>query len=232
MGVVSLNLLSRIQKGIVEVLFPVFCVSCGAEGEWCCRQCQEMLFRQAILACPVCAKNTIAGGTCPACGKQSPLKGLIAASSYADPVSRKLIKALKFDAAMEAAIFLKRMSTHAIGVAAAVANEAIVVPMPLHKKRERFRGYNQAEIIVDAFFPGAKANVLERIGYRKPQTELDEEERRINPQGVFRAKIKLNGETIILVDDVYTTGATMNEAARILKEAGAGEVWGFVVARG
>lgn len=223
----------RIWTGVISVLFPLYCVDCGAEGSWCCHDCLAHLPRTAALSCPVCAAPSPAGRTCGRCSERTSLNGLIAAASYADPGVRKIVKALKFDGAVAVLPIINRLSVHGRGVAAAVVSDAIVVPMPLHGKRERMRGYNQAEMFAKVLFPKYEfCRALSRLKNTRPQTELKDEARLKNINGAFGAARKFNGEAILLVDDVYTTGATMNEAARVLKEAGAGEIWGFVVARG
>ncbi len=226
------NTLLKVKEGLLSVVFPVYCASCGKEGELCCADCQAILPRTAFLACPVCSARNPAGRTCERCKSKTALSGLIAASSYADPAVRNLIKALKFDSSMEAAALLKRACVHARGVAHAVLDNFSVQPTPLHKRRERMRGYNQAEIIADTFFPGLKINALRRVRWGTPQTELQDEERRENLKGAFTALKDIKGKNILLIDDVFTTGATMEAAARALRMAGAEDVWGFVVARG
>lgn len=231
----TLSLMEKIKDGILSVLFPLYCVDCGAEGAWCCEDCLEMIARTAVLKCPLCGKEFPAGRTCAKCANRTGLSGLIAAASYADPGVRRLVKALKFDGALGVLPIINRLAVHGRGVVvAAVPAGAIVVPMPLHGKRERVRGYNQSEMLARNLFTGfyIEAGRLKRIKNTVPQTELKDEARLTNISGAFGAERKFNGETILLVDDVYTTGATMNEAARVLKEAGAGEVWGFVIARG
>jgi len=125
----------------------------------------------------------------------------------------------------------------------------ILIPIPLNEKRRRWRGFNQAEEIgkeLSKFLPARLAsqgeaggklplvsNCLLRVKNNYPQVELSEKERKENVKDIFfcQNKKEIFGKKILLVDDVYTTGATMEESARILKESGAKEVWGIVVAR-
>lgn len=114
----------------------------------------------------------------------------------------------------------------------------ILIPIPLEKKRLKQRGFNQAEEIAKELSYFLKipliTNCLLKIKATLPQVELSEKEREKNIKGVFLVKNieKIENQKILLIDDVYTTGSTMEEAARVLKEAGAKEVWGVVVARG
>jgi len=116
-------------------------------------------------------------------------------------------------------------------------NDNLVVPVPLSGKRLCWRGFNQAELlarkIAENYGLGLDANNLIRIKHKKPQAKLDEVHRQENIKGCFVWRgNNLNKKNIILIDDVVTTGATLNECAKILKASGAGEVWGLVVAKG
>lgn len=111
----------------------------------------------------------------------------------------------------------------------------VLVPIPLHKKRKNWRGFNQAELISSLLakkFGVRVVGLLERVVETKTQVGLTKEQRKENIKGAFAVKNKIPGSTLVLVDDVYTTGATMQEACKVLKKAGAKEVWGMVVAVG
>ncbi len=114
---------------------------------------------------------------------------------------------------------------------------AIIIPVPLSDRRLRTRGFNQAELMAVAItkrLPFIVENRhLKRIKHKTPQAKLGEEKRKKNVFNCYSWSGKdLNGKSVILIDDVATTGATLNECARILKENGAGEVWGLVAAKG
>ena len=113
-----------------------------------------------------------------------------------------------------------------------------IVPVPLHPLKEREREFNQAEILArhlgEAIGIPLNAKLLRRVASTLTQTRLTREQRAANMRGAFevRAGIELNGERVVLVDDVFTTGATTNACARALRTAGAGEVCVWTVARG
>lgn len=112
----------------------------------------------------------------------------------------------------------------------------LVVPVPLHPKKESERGFNQAELIAEYFSKKLKlsgACVLVRTKETETQVKLDRNERLKNLKGAFacRDKKTVKGKTILLVDDVTTTGATLNECAKVLLESGARSVWGVVAAK-
>ncbi|MBQ9994059.1 MAG: ComF family protein [Clostridia bacterium] len=153
---------------------------------------------------------------------------------YSDPLIRQAILNLKFNyevnAAKELADYLAKMD-FPIG-----SNADIVTCVPLSKGRKRWRGFNQSELIATAYanFVGKEyANVLEKLKSNKIQSTLaDHEQRKKNVKNMYRVTDaeKIKGKTIILIDDVYTSGATMNECARMLKKSGAARVLGMTVA--
>lgn len=115
----------------------------------------------------------------------------------------------------------------------------ILVPVPLHPKRRRDRGFNQAELFakrLDRRFKVVWGNILVRQRYTKPQVELGKNQRVANVKDAFTVspfiKGKVAGRNFLLIDDVFTTGSTIFECAKVLKKAGANEVWGMVAALG
>jgi len=116
--------------------------------------------------------------------------------------------------------------------------DLILVPIPLTMKKERKRGFNQAKEIAKELSNKLELplidDVLLKIKETLPQVDLEENLRIQNPKGSFLVKNehKIMGKKILLVDDVYTTGSTMEECSKILRDAGAKEVWGVAIARG
>lgn len=117
--------------------------------------------------------------------------------------------------------------------------DLLLMPVPLHPRKKRERGFNQSECIAQEisshFSIPLITRALVRTRYTPPQVKtVSEEERRKNIAGAFAVTNAslVRGNTIMLIDDVLTTGSTANDAARALKEAGAREVWALVVAKG
>ena len=101
----------------------------------------------------------------------------------------------------------------------------LIVPVPIHWSRRFYRGFNQSELLCEGFEPGSiMRGLLRRVRATRPQVGLTPEERRTNLHDAFRCIGEANGKSILLVDDVCTTGHTVGECARVLKEAGAREV--------
>jgi ComF family protein len=113
----------------------------------------------------------------------------------------------------------------------------VLVPIPLTKKKLRWRGFNQAEEIAKEIAKFFKLTLISdcliKIKETRDQTELSEKERKENVKGVFfvKNKEKIWEKNVLLIDDVFTTGATMEEAAKVLKEAGAKKIIGIVIAK-
>jgi ComF family protein len=111
-----------------------------------------------------------------------------------------------------------------------------VIPVPLHPERERRRGYNQALLLARELAARQNLplwyNVLARVRATQPQVELDARARRENVQDAFAASDAVAGASVLLIDDVCTTGATLDACSVALKQRGAKSVWGLALARG
>jgi ComF family protein len=194
--------------------------------------------------CPACEMNLSEKGIlCPACreSRKSSLYSLIISVSYENPAIKKLIHNLKYrfvaDSAQPLADFM---------VKALLKNDSpipdYIMPIPLHPRRLRWRGFNQslllAERISENLAPLMKIEVLdilERKRYNQPQMKIKKyQERLANVKNIFSLKERfpdLKNKTVLLVDDIATTGATLEGCAKILKENGVKKVYGTVIAR-
>jgi len=236
-----------IQSSIKDNLFPIFCVDCGREGETWCENCRRQFDVAGILFCPVCSLQADNGKTHSTCARANwHLDGLVSLVPYRDnsPLTR-LIKQLKYhfvsDNADWMADILRIWLAFNSERVKFIFNNRIIVPVPLHRRRLRERGFNQAELIAEALRlvlseRGIEDNVstkLERSRYTSAQARLHEEAREKNMLSAFKwPDQEVCPRAVVLVDDVYTTGATMNMAAGALKAVGAQSVWGFTLLRG
>ena len=216
---------------LVDLLFPKICVGCGREGEYICLECQRKLVRPAGI-CPMCAKPSLDGWTHPRCRSKYGMERLLVGLPYRGLV-QDCLKKVKYKSAWEVLDFLYRLQIPDIRL-----QENIVTAVPMFAKKARERGFDQAEMIAKLLaqdLRGSSSQVLERMRETRPMFGLKKKERRENVEGAFKLlnhyTIKTLNQRIILVDDVWTTGATMRECARMLKEAGAKEVCGVTLAR-
>lgn len=234
--------LKSIKNFILDLFFPKFCLGCSKEGTYLCQDCRSILDILEFQYC-LCEKNpqrVINTGKCPKC-KTKKLDGLYFAVSYHHPLVKDLILKFKYRPfAKELAKNLAQiLEDHFLisGKNPKDFEDFLIVAIPLHKERENWRGFNQAEELakeLSLFFriPLLK-DVLIKIKKVPPQVELNKKEREENVKNAFELKNpqKILGRKIFLVDDIYTTGATMEECANVLKKGGAKEVWGIAIAR-
>ncbi|MBI4427097.1 MAG: ComF family protein [Candidatus Magasanikbacteria bacterium] len=225
---------------IIEVakdcLFPIFCLDCGKEGEWICPDCFGKMDLRGVFCCPVCHRPNGSGTCCAICQPQSCLDKAMAIAVYQEENSvGRLIKALKYNYAEDAlAAFAKMIDGFLIHQLGVLSEVDLIVPVPLHRRRLVERGFNQARLLADILGQKIGRPVVEwlqRERYTMQQAKLSREERRANVHQAF-ANGDFKADAVLLADDVFTTGATMQECARVLKSSGVKKVIGFSVARG
>ncbi|MBI5659566.1 MAG: ComF family protein [Nitrosomonadales bacterium] len=208
------------------------CLLCGAasrNGVWCA-PCDGTLPYLAAAHCPVCALPTSNGAACGRCLKQPPLfDRTVAVFAYAFPVD-KLVQALKFNEQLLLAPQLAGRLAQRIE-----SRPDCIVAMPLHPARLRERGFNQslelARCIAGVLNAPLSTHACRRVRDTPPQSALPWKERDRNVRKAFACTEDLSGKHVAVVDDVMTSGASLNELARALRHAGAREVSAWVVAR-
>jgi ComF family protein len=219
---------------IVRWIIAPVCPLCGGRAgrDGLCHGCQASLPRLPRSHCPVCAIGNASAELCGRCVSVRPFfDRVIAPFTYGFPVS-VLIQGLKYRGELACARPL----------AAAMANVLdkepypdLLVPMPLTNTRLAGRGFNQAmeisRYIAAEFGLSIAADACYRKGDGTPQTSLPWKKRASNVRNAFTCSANIEGKSIAVVDDVLTTGATLNELARILKLSGAREVTGWIAAR-
>ena len=231
-------------RSLAYQLLPRRCVVCelqpGAASTSICTQCEADFFATAAARCERCAIGLPAGGfsTPRICGRcLSNVPHFDATTTLADYVSPVdgMVLALKFTARLDLARFFGQLLASRLSSASAPTNESVVIPVPLAFERLRQRGFNQSHQIARAFASAAGRRLvgdrLLRIRHTPPQQSLALAERRRNVRGAFAVEGSLSGQHVFVVDDVMTTGSTLNEVARVLKQAGAAHVHNLIVAR-
>ena len=244
---------------LLDIIFPKRCVGCGKVGKYFCSRCISSikLIASNESICPVCEKQAIDGRTHPKCQSRYALDGLTSFFHY-DGAIRKAIKAVKyrfiFDLAKELIDLIpsdmlmlsfrppsRNQSAVVLGsrVKPGMTDPAIIlVPIPLHSSRYRNRGFNQAEVLgkllTQRLHVSMRTDIIKRVKKTIPQVEMKHRSERLkNMENVFALHdtCHMTHGTFFLFDDVFTTGATMRAAAKVLKQAGATFVWAITMAR-
>lgn len=236
--------LGKLWDSCLDTFFPLFCLGCGAYGAYLCDHCLESFPPRLKQRCPTCVrKTTPRGEVCFDCVGKNALDGLFAGSVYRFPLVSHTIHTFKYQFIPTLAQPLGNWLAEKIQESGLLLPDYII-PVPLHQRRLRFRGFNQslliAEALTDALTPGLDDMVLKdillRTRFTKPQMKTQSrEERQGNLTGAFTIAPErislLQGKSIWLIDDVSTTGTTLEECAIVLKKAGAKSVFGIVLAR-
>lgn len=227
--------LTKFKRAALNLLFPQRCLGCGEEGDLFCHTCQKSLPRIMPPICPRCGRPQPSGILCPGCvswhssidGIRSPLKfeGLVRESVH--QLKYKNLRSL----ARPLAILLRDYFLQN-----PLPGE-MLMPVPLHPKRLRERGYNQSALLAQELgklleLP-VNDNFLVRSKYMLPQARTNSvDERRLNVTNAFACtRSALPCTQVLLVDDVSTSGSTLDACAATLKSAGIVSVWGIVLAR-
>jgi len=208
-----------LKKLLLNCLFPKKCYGCETSETWLCKSCFVKIKKYQ--------------GQTPR--QLTGVNDLIIAGEYHDPVLKDLIQAFKFNFNKElvvplAALLYSKISWPHLN------KSYLIIPIPLHRQRLAWRGFNQSELLAKEIstLTGWPINYdLTKIKKTKEQASLQETKRLKNQLGVFSWHgINLAGQNIILLDDIITSGATISQAALVLKQAGAGEIIALAVAKG
>ena len=217
-----------VQK-LIELLAPATCVGCANEGDWLCSNCQTDSIIVPAPACYRCEKLTPDGATCNGCSEADGLRQVTSAAVYRGS-AKELIRILKFKRGRSAAGVAARLILQQLPAGLDVD---MVTAVPISPSRYRERGYNQSELIAKI--------IARQIGrpYRPAlmrstsahQVGRGRNERLEAIRGSFQSIRAVDGQRILVIDDVLTTGATLAECAAVLSAAGASCVQGATVAR-
>jgi ComF family protein len=215
------------KRRLDSSLPPLFCSDCGAGLTFIHSPC-----------CPCCGIPFISGADhlCGDCLTGQHAFDLARSLLYYRPPASDLIRSLKFSGNLSGIATFRALITHA-NLLEAFADPDIILPVPLHARRLRERGFNQALVIAKGCLPDWKDKIetglLLRHRLTTPQSLLSGKERRSNLKNVFYLADpgRVAGAKVLLVDDVYTTGSTVNECSRILRGAGAERIEVITLAR-
>jgi competence protein ComFC len=234
----------ELLQAAVSLLYPSVCTICGRSirvNEYLCDRCETMATRIVAPFCQTCSEpfeGSITGAfSCANCAHRAIYFDATVAAYRGRGIVRQIVHEFKYARQLHlrhliarwlhAALDDERLRGHRFDV---------IVPVPLHRTRQRERGFNQAGVLGELLSAQTSIPakpVLERIRYTTTQTALDRAERMENLHNAFRLRknADVRGLRVLLVDDVLTTGSTLNECARILKRAGAFSVHAATAAR-
>lgn len=220
-------------KSFVQFLLPQNCLLCDAHSgkNLICAACTADLPRFHAPACPICALPSPQGEVCGQCLKHPPAFDATQAAFIYDFPLDALVKTLKYGGNLAVAEFLAGEML----AAPPTPPPDLLVPMPLHPQRLKERGFNQSLEIARRLSQGwgiplVTAGVT-RTRHNEPQASLPLAKRAANVRGIFTVNGDFEGKSILLVDDIMTSGASLNELAKTLKKAGANRVECLVAAR-
>lgn len=225
----------KVLNFALDVIFPKRCLICGAYDTWFCEDCQNSAILQNDQICIICNRPSLNGVVHPTCATRSTLDGLMAAGKF-DQL-QELIHSFKYNLIKDLApalaeIYVKFIQENNLED---FFEQFCLLPVPLHKSRLRFRGFNQSHLIAEELAKRLKipllAEALVRIKNTEPQTTLDKSRRETNMEESFACPDSeiVRNKKILLIDDIATTGATLNECAKALKSAHAQTVWALVL---
>ncbi len=226
--------LRQVKTAFLDLLLPLKCLGCGREGDLICASCRQSLPIVKLPLCQRCGATSNEGNLCHSCVNYPlTIDGIRSAFLFRSTV-RQAILQLKYRHLKAVAATLSQLLAEYLG--SHPLKGEVIIPVPLHSKRLRERGYNQAYLLAKELSKLVSLPVVEdtlvRVKDAAPQARTGSAiERRRNVQGAFICHRGLEERQILLVDDVCTTGATLDACATALKAAGAASVWGLTIAR-
>lgn len=238
------TLFRQMSQNLLNLVFPSRCIICHQASTLLCSACLAQFPRVLPPICPVCGRSTNIAAVCPPCRQTPPAINGIRSVLVLENGARQAIHQFKYGNRPSLADPLARLMADYWGASPLPAD--LLVAVPLHVARQRERGYNQAHLLARALaqmvgLPLA-TNILRRTRPTRVQVGMDALERQVNVHDAFtceaRARARdsgphlatVEGRNILLVDDVCTTGATLEACTIALREAGAASVWGFTLA--
>lgn len=234
------GLVDNLWECLLDLFFPLHCVSCNLSGSLLCSKCQDKCQLVSVQHCPICHEASAFGVTHTKCMRKLGPDRLISGYLYASPL-RELLHLVKYrghrySIKLLEGLFLKAL----INIPLPFPQESVIIPVPLHADRKSLRGFNQAEklavVLSESKLLGKPQLIMERVKETPSLATLPHNERHSAVSGSFiinpQLKDRILKKTVIIVDDVWTTGSTAKEITKVLKRNGAHEVWVVTLARG
>lgn len=214
-----ISTLNKIKDGVLDILWPKMCLGCGKEGAYICKDC--FIFFSEINP----SENASPSG--------ASLLKIVSVWEY-EGLMEKLIRKIKYDGCYDIIVELVNRAFDKIELN--LPQDTYITYVPMYKKKEKRRGFNQAKLIAEKV--GEKTGrpvlgLLEKVKDNKSQVDLGPQERQENVKNIFSVKRSITQvpASVLIVDDVYTTGATLTECTQVLRKSGVKQVFGFTLAR-
>ncbi len=227
--------LTRLKGIALDLLFPRWCVGCGKEGDFICPSCRQSLPRIKPPLCPRCGQPQSSDALCPNCTDwQAEIDGIRAPFRFEGTI-RQAILELKYRNLRALSGLLARLLYDYLSTSPLPGE--VLVPVPLHRKRLRERGYNQSRLLARELSLLSDLPLVDdcliRQRHSSPQAKTPNvDQRRSNVADAFSCRDRrLKDKQVLLIDDVSTSGATLDACARALKASGAASVWGLALAK-
>lgn len=232
--------LAALAAPLLDLIYPPGCPACGGSvpegGVKLCPACLENIPWLVAAGCPRCGSELDSGGHCRLCAGLHKALEFVRSTAWFTGCVPELVHALKYAGRRDLAPLLAELAVAGNLAESFPARPDLIVPVPLHWRRRIRRGFNQSELLASELaeltgFPLAGRTVV-RVRSTSTQTRLSPEQRRKNVAGAFDCHGgSVAGRTVLVVDDVMTTGATLGEVARSLADAGASRVFAWSFAR-
>ncbi|MCG2694104.1 ComF family protein [Candidatus Parcubacteria bacterium] len=212
-------------------------MNCGKEGSWLCESCINSLFFMDARFCPFCGALSDIHAVCKKCEKEIGISAVFSLFKYNDSLVRKIIKNFKYRYIKDIGYELEPIFRKFIFKYKNLIDfeDAVLIPVPLYPRKEKERGFNQAELLANIISEilniSVNAKCVKKCKKTKNQAKLDTDERLKNLTGAFRL-IGDAPKKAVIVDDVFTTGATVREITNILRSAGTEKIQIITFARG
>lgn len=224
---------------LLDLLFPKFCLGCNKPGIYICLGCEKKLAYLSHDICIYCRKPSLYGLTHPDCKRKDCIDGVMSIFHY-NNFFKHILKTIKYRGAThvfdELVTAIRPERFYKLLAIKRLFPDACLQPLPLHPARKRERGFNQALLIAGCLTKFLKTpiiDVLKRTKQTYPQAQLKSPEKRYeNMRGAFGINKQIDLDTVILVDDVVTSGSTLKEAGRTLYQSGVKHVYCLTLAHG
>ncbi len=227
--------LKQLQREVIDLFFPRSCVGCGKVGDFICLKCAKKLSRLLPPVCQRCGKPESSGMYCRGCWGTHNHLDMIRSVFVFEGIIRRAVLEFKYRNLRSIAACLSQYMADYFVEHEMAAD--FLMPVPMHEKRLKRRGYNQSELLAgqisEMVSVPLRADLVKRVKDNKPQVRTScADERWSNMRDAFTCtSSEVSGKDIIIIDDVCTSGATLEACAAAIKSMGANKISGFTLAR-